>query len=157
MGTGESLALERAPGIAVRQTPSLQDISAIAPDLLEPGSSLVFPKDSRSKYISGVQCAAQAFGSGLRQRKPQVQRDGTDMSHSSSAPRRAQNSSSHSLRLLPALPSRQCPPRAGSQGWSFSWAASMWTSGRLSSSLALQEPQSRAHILSILKHSPSGP
>ena len=76
-----------------RETPSLQDISAIAPDLLEPGSSLVFPKDSRSKYISGVQCAAQAFGSGLRQRKPQVQRDGTDMSHSSSAPRRSQNSS----------------------------------------------------------------
>ena len=120
MGTGESLTLRRGPGIAVRQTPSLQVISVIAPDSLEPGSSLVFPKDSRSKYISGVQCAAQALGSALRQRKPQVQRDGTDMSHSSSAPRPSQNSSPDSLRLLPPLPSRRCPPHAGSQGLSFS-------------------------------------
>lgn len=108
MGIGESLALKRGPGIAVRWTPSLQDISVIAPDSLEPGSSLVFPKDSRSECVSGARSAAQAFGSGVRRRKPRVRRGGADTSPSSSAPPPPRTPPAHSLRLLPPLPSRQC-------------------------------------------------
>ena len=63
VSTGESHSLGKGPDIAVRQTPkSLRDISVNAPGALEPGSSLVFPKDSRSECVSGAQCAAQALG-----------------------------------------------------------------------------------------------
>lgn len=91
----------------------------IAPDSLEPGSSLVFPKDSRSKCVSGAQSAAQALGSGVRQRKPRVRRGGADTSPSSSAPRPSQNSSPKSLCLLPPLPSRQCHPSRWRSGLVF--------------------------------------